>query len=160
MPDPGSDELIARWRGRPRSRLRIPGGNAATRAGEVRLCAARGGRIRLTVANTRPSSAFVIWLWATVVRWPLATGHPRAAAVPGCVLAPNPFLESLNDPPLSQFVLPGEAFGIDAQQHVYAVPRPLGYLGGCDTAVESRRQAGVPAVVRPPCERRRLLLRG
>lgn len=47
---------------------------------------------------------------------------------------------------------------MDPQQHIHAVTRPLGHLGRRDTSVEPRGDAGVPKVVRPLSERRRILL--
>jgi hypothetical protein len=64
------------------------------------------------------------------------------------------------DPALRQFVLADDAFGIDPQQYVHAVPGPLGNLGRVDAAVEPGGQAGVPQVVRAPGERRGLLRGG
>jgi len=64
------------------------------------------------------------------------------------------------DPALGQLVLARDAFGVDAQQDVHAVPGALGHLSGVDAAVEPCEQAGVAQIVRPPGERRGLLGRG
>ncbi len=54
----------------------------------------------------------------------------------------------LGDPSFGEFVLPHEALGADAEQHVYAVPCPFGYLGRRDSAVEPCREARVLEVVK------------
>ncbi len=64
------------------------------------------------------------------------------------------------DPALGELVLARDALGVDPQQHVHAVTGPLRYLGGVDAAVQPCGQAGVPKVIRPPGERRRLLRSG
>ena len=64
------------------------------------------------------------------------------------------------DAALGKLVLARDALGVDAQQHVHAVPGPLGHLGGIDAAVEPGGQAGEPQVVWPPGEGRGLLRRG
>jgi hypothetical protein len=53
-----------------------------------------------------------------------------------------------------------DALGVDAQQHVHAVPGPLGHLGGIDAAVQPGGQAGMAEVAWPPGEGRGLLSRG
>ena len=54
------------------------------------------------------------------------------------------------DPALGELVLAHDALGVDPQEHVHAVPGPLGHLGGVDAAVQPGGQAGVPEVVRAP----------
>ena len=54
---------------------------------------------------------------------------------------------------LRNLVLPVDALGVDAQQDVHAVARPLGDLGGWHAGVQPRRQARVPKIIRTPCER-------
>jgi hypothetical protein len=51
-------------------------------------------------------------------------------------------------------VLPVEALGVDLEQDGHAVTGPLGDLGGRDAAIEPRRDACVPEVVRAACQRR------
>src|SRR5262249_50714507 len=58
---------------------------------------------------------------------------------------------------LGKLVLAHDALGVDPQQHVHAVPSPLGYLGRIDAAIEPRGQAGVPEVIWAPGERGGLL---
>jgi hypothetical protein len=76
----------------------------------------------------------------------------RRLGLPMSVLA-----KRLEDPALSKLVLAYDALGVDPQQHVDAVPGPLGHLGRVDAAVEPCGQAGVPEVIRAPSERRGLL---
>jgi len=64
------------------------------------------------------------------------------------------------DPALGQLVVAHDALGVDAQQHVHAVPGPLGHLGGIDAAVQPGGQAGMAEVAWPPGEGRGLLSRG
>jgi hypothetical protein len=59
---------------------------------------------------------------------------------------PSVLTQRLANPALGELVLAHDALGIDPQQHVHAVPGPLGYLGRVDAAVQPRRQAGVPEV--------------
>src|ERR1022692_2001530 len=47
-------------------------------------------------------------------------------------------------------VSPGDALGVNAQEHLDAVASPFGDLGRLDAAVEPGRQAGVAQVVGPP----------
>src|SRR5262249_34925329 len=61
------------------------------------------------------------------------------------------------DPSLGKLVLAHDALGVDPQQHVHAVPGPLGYLSRVDAAVEPRGQAGMPEVIWAPSERRGFL---
>src|SRR5215471_19607023 len=75
-------------------------------------------------------------------------------------LAISVMAQGFVDAALGEFVLARDALGVDAQQHVHAVPGPFGHLGGIDAAVQPRRQAGVPQVVWPPGQRRGLLGRG
>jgi hypothetical protein len=65
--------------------------------------------------------------------------------------------QGLADAALGELILAHHAPGIDPQEHIHAVPRPLGYLGRVDAAVEPCGQAGVPEVVRAQGERRGLL---
>jgi hypothetical protein len=51
---------------------------------------------------------------------------------------------------LGEFVLAYDAHGVNPEQHVDAMPGPLGDLSRIDAAVEPRGQAGMPQVVRPP----------
>src|SRR6266567_157807 len=76
----------------------------------------------------------------------------RRVGLPMSVLA-----KRLEDPALGKLVLAYDALGVDPQQHVDAVPGPLGHLGRVDAAVEPCGQASVPKVVRPPSERGGLL---
>jgi hypothetical protein len=61
--------------------------------------------------------------------------------------------QCFGDPELGELVLADDAFGVDAQQDVDAVPGPLGHLGGVDATVQPGGQACVPQVVGPPGER-------
>jgi len=61
--------------------------------------------------------------------------------------------ERFADAALGEFVLADDALGVDAQQNVHAVPRPLRDLGREDAPVQPGGQARVPQVVRPPGER-------
>src|SRR5215813_10031404 len=65
--------------------------------------------------------------------------------------------QRFTDASLGELVLAHNALGVDPQQHVHAVPGPLGYLGRVDAAVEPRGQAGVPEVIWAPRERGGLL---
>jgi hypothetical protein len=64
------------------------------------------------------------------------------------------------DPALGELILTCDALSVDPQQHVDAVPGPLRYLSGIDTAVQPRGQASMSEVIRARCERRVLLGRG
>src|SRR5215470_726113 len=103
----------------------------------MQLCAARGCHLRLSVPNTCPS--------------------PRSLREWAAISA---LAQRFADPALGELVLAYDAFGVDPQEHVHAVPGPLGYLGRVDAAVEPRGQAGVPEVIWAPRERGGLLDRG
>jgi hypothetical protein len=60
------------------------------------------------------------------------------------------FAKCLGDAALGKVLLPGEALGVDAEQHVDAVPGPLGDLSRSDAAVEPGGQARMAQVVGPP----------
>jgi hypothetical protein len=70
-----------------------------------------------------------------------------------CRVATSLLPQRFADPALGELVLAGNALCVDAQQHIDAVPCPLGHLGWVDAAVEPRGQAGVPEVIWPPGER-------
>ncbi len=61
--------------------------------------------------------------------------------------------QRLADPALGDLVLPDDAPGVDLEQDVDAVASPFGDLGGWNSAIEPRRETGVPEVVRAPRQR-------
>jgi hypothetical protein len=62
--------------------------------------------------------------------------RPRSSEVTGAGGGDRSGLaEHFADAALSELVLADNALGVDAQQHIHAVPGPLGYLCGEDAAV-------------------------
>jgi hypothetical protein len=118
-----------------------PAGTSGSRGPcrRMRLCAARGGRMRLAVANTGARTGGLRRRLAVLCR------GVRVAVVR---------LGRFEDSALGLFLLPCDALGVDTEQHVHGVACPLGYLGRVSGGVEPRGHGGVPKIIGTPCEKR------
>jgi hypothetical protein len=94
---------------------------------DVRLCAAQW-----------PSSAALCAEYVPKITTAACVdldGVPGLVVIKACM---SVLTQRFTDPSLGELVLAHDALGVDPQQHVDAVPGPLGHLGRIHAAVEPR----------------------